>query len=130
MSCSTTILDRIIARKRQEVSDRQDNQAIEALYERIQDQDAVRGFTERLVTQAQSKQSAVIAEIKRASPSKGLLRADFQPALHATQYERDGATCLSVLTDQDFFQGSDADLKAARGACQLPVIRKDFMIDP
>lgn len=130
MSCSTTILDRIIARKRQEVSDRQDNQAIEALYERIQDQDAVRGFTERLVTQAQSKQSAVIAEIKRASPSKGLLRADFQPALHATQYERAGATCLSVLTDQDFFQGSDADLKAARGACQLPVIRKDFMIDP
>ena len=130
MSCSTTILDRIITRKRQEVSDRQDIEAIEALYERIQDQDAVRGFTERLVTQAQSKQSAVIAEIKRASPSKGLLRADFQPALHATQYEKAGATCLSVLTDQDFFQGSDADLKAARSACQLPVIRKDFMIDP
>ena len=130
MSCSTTILDRIIARKRQEVSDRQAQRSIQDLESMLADQDAIRGFTDRLVKQAMAEKSAVIAEIKRASPSKGLLRADFQPALHAQQYETAGASCLSILTDQDFFQGSDDDLQAARGACNLPVIRKDFMVDP
>ena len=130
MSCSTTILDRIIARKRQEVADRQSKRSIKELESMLVDQDATRGFTDRLVKQTMARKSAVIAEIKRASPSKGLLRADFQPALHAQQYERAGASCLSILTDQDFFQGSDDDLQAARGACNLPVIRKDFMIDP
>ena len=130
MSCSTTILDRIIARKRQEVSDRQAQRSIQDLESMLADQDATRGFTDRLVKQAMAEKSAVIAEIKRASPSKGLLRADFQPALHAQQYETAGASCLSILTDQDFFQGSDDDLQAARGACNLPVIRKDFMVDP
>jgi indole-3-glycerol phosphate synthase len=130
MSCSTTILDRIIARKRQEVADRQSKRSIEELEAMLKDQDPTRGFSDRLVAQAATQKSAVIAEIKRASPSKGLLRADFQPALHAEQYEQAGASCLSVLTDQDFFQGSDDDLKAARGACSLPMIRKDFMVDP
>ena len=130
MSCSTTILDRIIARKRQEVSDRQAQRSIQDLESMLADQDETRGFTDRLVKQAMAQKSAVIAEIKRASPSKGLLRADFQPALHAQQYETAGASCLSILTDQDFFQGSDDDLQAARGACNLPVIRKDFMVDP
>ncbi len=130
MSCSTTILDRIIARKRQEVSDRQSQLSIQDLESMLADQDATRVFTDRLVKQAMAQKSAVIAEIKRASPSKGLLRADFQPALHAQQYETAGASCLSILTDQDFFQGSDDDLQAARGACNLPVIRKDFMVDP
>ena len=130
MSCSTTILDRIIARKRQEVADRQSKRSIEELHAMLKDQDPTRGFSDRLIAQAATQKSAVIAEIKRASPSKGLLRADFQPALHAEQYEKAGASCLSVLTDQDFFQGSDDDLKAARGACSLPVIRKDFMVDP
>ena len=130
MSCSTTILDRIIARKRQEVADRQSKRSIKELESMLVDQDATRGFTDRLVKQAMAQKSAVIAEIKRASPSKGLLRADFQPALHARQYERAGASCLSILTDEDFFQGSDDDLQAARGACDLPVIRKDFMVDP
>ena len=130
MSCSTTILDRIIARKRQEVSDRQAQRSMQDLESMLADQDATRGFTDRLVKQAMAQKSAVIAEIKRASPSKGLLRADFQPALHAQQYETAGASCLSILTDQDFFQGSDDDLQAARSACNLPVIRKDFMVDP
>tara|TARA_B100001287_G_scaffold259908_1_gene247537 strand:- start:40 stop:846 length:807 start_codon:yes stop_codon:yes gene_type:complete len=130
MGCSTTILDRIIERKRVEVADRKARYAVEELQDLIAKQDPPRGFSDSLVSQMESKKSAVIAEIKRASPSKGLLRSDFQPALHASQYETAGATCLSVLTDQDFFQGSDADLKAARGACALPVIRKDFIIDP
>ena len=130
MSCSTTILDRIIARKRQEIADRKAKRSIEELQAMILDQDAPRGFSDRLAKQVKARQSAVIAEIKRASPSKGLLRADFQPALHAQQYEKAGASCLSVLTDQDFFQGSDADMQAARDACSLPVIRKDFMVDP
>ena len=130
MSCSTTILDRIIVRKHQEVSDRQAQRSIQDLESMLADQDETRGFTDRLVKQAMAQKSAVIAEIKRASPSKGLLRADFQPVLHAQQYETAGASCLSILTDQDFFQGSDDDLQAARGACNLPVIRKDFMVDP
>ena len=130
MSCSTTILDRIVARKRQEVAVRSARRALEELYEVLTDQAAVRGFSRRLVAQVEAQKPAVIAEIKRASPSKGVLRADFQPALHAQQYESAGASCLSVLTDQDFFQGSDDDLQLARSACDLPVIRKDFMVDP
>ncbi|MBU24534.1 MAG: indole-3-glycerol-phosphate synthase [Gammaproteobacteria bacterium] len=130
MGYSATILDRIIARKRAEVADRKADCPVEVLKALIAKQDLPRGFSDTLVSQVESKRSAVIAEIKRASPSKGVLRSDFQPALHASQYETAGATCLSVITDQDFFQGSDADLKAAREACALPVIRKDFMIDP
>ena len=130
MGCSRTILDRIIERKRAEVTERKADYPVEVLQALVAKQDPPRGFFSSLTSQVASKKSAVIAEIKRASPSKGLLRSDFQPALHASQYETAGATCLSVLTDQDFFQGSDADLKAARGACALPVIRKDFMIDP
>ncbi|ERI52978.1 indole-3-glycerol-phosphate synthase, partial [Pseudomonas sp. EGD-AK9] len=89
-----------------------------------------RGFARALLEQAARKQPAVIAEIKKASPSKGVLRADFVPADIARSYEAGGATCLSVLTDIDFFQGADAYLQQARAACALPVIRKDFMVDP
>ncbi len=130
MSCSTTILDRIIARKRQEVAARSAETPQADLESMLQDASPVRGFARALQAQVARQQSAVIAEIKRASPSKGLLRADFQPAVHAAQYEAAGATCVSVLTDVDFFQGSDADFQAARSACALPVIRKDFMVDP
>jgi len=86
----------------------------------------VRDFKQSLIT----KPSHIIAEIKKASPSKGVLRADFQPALHARQYETAGAACLSVLTDAPYFQGKDDDLVAARNACAIPCLRKDFMIDP
>lgn len=129
MSCSSTILDRIIARKRQEVTERAAVVSEAALRERIETASPVRGFAQKMIAQTAACRSAVIAEIKRASPSKGLLRADFQPELHAAQYAKAGATCLSILTDQDFFQGSDQDLLDARAASDLPVIRKDFMVD-
>src|SRR5690606_36129352 len=88
------------------------------------------GFTRALRNQIDHRRPAVIAEIKKASPSKGIIRKDFDPEAIAVSYAANGATCLSVLTDVDFFQGHDNYLAQARNACKLPVIRKDFMLDP
>src|SRR5690606_19861058 len=93
-------------------------------------QPAQRGFADALVRRVEASKAAVIAEIKKASPSKGVIRPDFDPVSIARSYEKAGAACLSVLTDVDFFQGADAFLQQAREATQLPVIRKDFLVDP
>jgi len=124
------ILNRILARKAEEVAERRRRVPPERLAAQIAAASPVRGFVEAIEQKITAGQAAVIAEIKKASPSKGVLRADFRPAEIARSYEQGGATCLSVLTDIDFFQGSDDYLCAARAACQLPVLRKDFMIDP
>jgi indole-3-glycerol phosphate synthase len=103
---------------------------LQELEQRVGDADAPRGFVSSLEKKISSGRAAVIAEIKKASPSRGLLRKDFRPAEIASSYERGGAACLSVLTDIDFFKGADEYLQQARAACSLPVIRKDFIIDP
>ena len=130
MSCSITILDRIVACKRKEVAARSAEIPLAILEKNVSAVRGTRRFEQRMIDQAATLTSAVICEIKRASPSKGLLRSEFRPHEHAAQYESAGATCLSVLTDQSFFQGSDQDMIDARANCSLPVIRKDFMIDP
>ncbi len=123
------ILQRILARKREEVAERKTRVPVAELRARVADAPPVRGFAAVVQARARARQPAVIAEIKKTSPSKGLIRADFEPAAIARSYAAGGATCLSVLTDVDFFQGSDAYLAAARAACQLPVLRKDFTLD-
>ena len=125
-----TILREILARKAEEVAQRRAASSLAQLEDRIQEQSAPRGFTRALKQRAAAGEPAVIAEIKKASPSKGVIREDFKPAQIAKSYREGGATCLSVLTDRDFFQGSEAYLSEARAACDLPVLRKDFTIDP
>lgn len=125
-----TVLEKIIARKFQEVAERSARVSLAELERKAKAADAPRGFANALVEQAKRKQPAVIAEIKKASPSKGVIREDFVLADIAVSYEKGGATCLSVLTDVDYFQGADEYLQQARAAVSLPVIRKDFMVDP
>lgn len=124
------ILKKILDRKQEEVSERKALTSMAELDALGQQQAEPRGFAAALQRQIANKRPAVIAEIKKASPSKGLIRANFDPAAIAASYAEYGATCLSVLTDVDFFQGHDTYLQQAREACTLPVIRKDFMIDP
>jgi indole-3-glycerol phosphate synthase len=123
------ILQRILARKADEVRERRARVALDALREQIRNSPPVRGFAAALRTRIAAGKPAVIAEVKRASPSQGVIRADFNPAAIARSYEAGGAACLSVLTDVDFFQGADAYLQQARAACALPVLRKDFVVD-
>jgi len=123
----STMLSKILETKRVEVAARKSVAGVQELDRRASLQTPPRGFRAAL----DAKQGhAVIAEIKKASPSKGLIRADFDPPAHARAYQAGGAACLSVLTDEEYFQGSDDYLVAARAACDLPVLRKDFTIDP
>ncbi len=124
------VLDTIVARKAEEIAARSRAQSLAALRARIDDAPPVRGFAAAIETRIARGDAAVIAEIKKASPSKGVIRHDFDPVQIARSYEAGGATCLSVLTDVDFFQGADAFLQQARDACALPVLRKDFTVDP
>lgn len=124
------ILVKILKRKREEIAERAAIVSIEELKQQCKSADAVRGFIRSVEKKIGSGQPAVIAEIKKASPSKGILREDFDPAGIARSYADHGAACLSILTDKDFFQGGEEYLKQARAACELPVIRKDFIIDP
>jgi indole-3-glycerol phosphate synthase len=125
-----TILRRILARKAEEVAARRAALPLAQLERRGREQGPPREFYRALAQRTAAAEPAVIAEIKKASPSKGVIREDFRPAQIAGSYQRGGATCLSVLTDRDFFQGGDDCLEEARAACDLPVLRKDFTIDP
>jgi indole-3-glycerol phosphate synthase len=124
------ILKKILAVKREEVAAASAAKPLAAVKAAAEAQAAARDFARAIETRVGADDTAIIAEIKKASPSKGVIRADFRPAEIAADYEKHGATCLSVLTDQPFFQGSEAYLRAARAACSLPVLRKDFLVDP
>jgi indole-3-glycerol phosphate synthase len=126
----TDILERILRRKSEELAERSARLPLAELAARVADLPDTRGFVAAIEERVAEGASAVIAEIKKASPSKGLIRADFDPVAIARSYAAGGATCLSVLTDRDFFQGSEDYLIQAREACELPILRKDFIIDP
>ena len=123
------VLKRILARKQEEVAERRERVSLFELKARAAGAPPVRGFADAVEAKLKAGLPAVIAEVKKASPSKGVIRPDFDPAAIARSYEAGGAACLSVLTDIDFFQGSDAYLQQARAACSLPVLRKDFVVD-
>lgn len=125
-SFKDTILGKIVSRKQVEVAARLQQISLHEQEQRAKVASPTRGFANAL----RAKRPGVIAEVKKASPSQGIIRPNFNPAEIATQYEQAGAACLSVLTDIDFFQGCDQYMQEARNACQLPVIRKDFMISP
>ncbi len=124
-----TVLEKIIARKREEITERSAQRSLAEVKALAAAQPPARGFVASIERKLEAGQAAVIAEIKKASPSKGVIREEFYPSEIAISYEKGGAACLSVLTDVDFFQGADCYLQEARAASSLPVIRKDFIID-
>lgn len=124
------ILVKILDRKKEEIAERSKKIPPGIMQQLAEQADKPRGFVETLSRRIADGEPGVIAEVKKASPSKGLLREDFRPAEIAESYAKHGAACLSVLTDRDFFQGHEEYLQQARKACELPVIRKDFIIDP
>ncbi|MDD1620155.1 MAG: indole-3-glycerol phosphate synthase TrpC [Methylococcaceae bacterium] len=130
MTNTPDILKTILAKKAEEVAHRKPNMPLELLRELAGTVQGPRGFYQALRGKAEAQKPAIIAEIKKASPSQGVIREDFKPVEIAVDYAMNGATCLSVLTDKQFFQGSEANLQMVREKCPLPVIRKDFMIDP
>jgi len=130
MTAIPDILQRILLRKAEEITARQAQVSLASLRQLASQASAPRGFACAIENVIEAGGDAVIAEIKKASPSKGVIREDFNPQQLAQSYQRGGATCLSVLTDIDFFQGHDDYLKQAKAACDLPVLRKDFIVDP
>lgn len=124
------ILNKILATKQEEISKASAEKSLQQIHEEALAQPDPRDFVGSLIEKNDADLPAVIAEIKKASPSKGVIRENFNPAEIAISYEKAGAACLSVLTDEQYFQGSADYLKQARAACSLPVLRKDFMIDP
>jgi len=130
MTNTPDILKKILKTKTEEVEKRKQNTALSTLQEIASGVESPRGFYRALKANADAKKPAIIAEIKKASPSKGVIREDFRPVEIAQDYAMNGATCLSVLTDKHYFQGSEVYLQMARERCPLPVLRKDFMIDP
>jgi len=128
------ILNKILAVKAEEVAAAMQQRSLASLRSEVENdqqlRDGLRGFEGSLRGKIAAGRAGVIAEVKKASPSKGVLRADFDPAAIALSYEEHGAACLSVLTDVQFFQGAPEYLQQARAACELPVLRKDFMVDP
>lgn len=129
MTETPTVLRNIIARKWEEISERKKATPLADLHHQILQQTLPRGFVQAIADNIAEGKAGIIAEIKKASPSKGVIREHFVPAEIARSYEHYGATCLSVLTDVDFFQGADVYLQEARAATNLPVIRKDFLVD-
>ncbi len=130
MADTPDILKKIVARKLEEIEAARQQISLDELRKGLDTKSPPRGFVASIKEKLGAGKSGVIAEIKKASPSKGVLRENFQPADIAASYAKHGAACLSVLTDMDFFQGSPEYLKQARAACKLPVIRKDFIVDP
>jgi len=129
MTDTPTVLRTIIARKWEEIAERKQQVSLAELKTKAAEQAPARGFVRAIETKIAQGKAGVIAEIKKASPSKGVIRAHFVPAELARSYELGGAACLSILTDVDFFQGADVYLQEARAAVSLPVIRKDFLVD-
>jgi len=129
MNDSPDILKKILDRKKEEIAERSQRVPLRELSRAIREVEAPRGFVEAIDARLQIQQPAVIAEIKKASPSKGILRENFYPTEIAESYQRNGAACLSVLTDKTYFLGSEHYLQQAREACSLPILRKDFIIN-
>ena len=123
------ILQKILKTKRHEIAEKQRSSPLSKLKQLAEAEDKPRAFVEQLRKTANKKQNAVIAEIKKASPSKGVIRNQFDPVEIALSYERNGAACLSILTDQQYFQGSDAFIRIVKDRVTLPILRKDFIID-
>ncbi len=130
MTDTPDILKKILETKVDEVEKRKAKNSVAVLKEIAGGVESPRGFYQALKNKADSKKPAIIAEVKKASPSQGVIREDFRPVEIAQDYAMNGATCLSVLTDKEYFQGSEVYLQMVRERCPLPVLRKDFMIDP